>query len=149
MSSKIESPGRYAVTVSSAFIDQTAKGAPYIGLNFETEDGLTATGYLWLDDTKRSDKDGKTCFERTDILLKEVFGFKGDYATIETAIKGKAASIECADETYNGKTELKVKFINAPRAEMNDKASFLKNLSAKSTKLGAPVKKAESGDTPF
>lgn len=148
----IESPGKYAVTVTSAFFDQTQKGTPYLGLGFATEDGLTITGYLWLSQEAAPGK--KSAFAITDETLRKAFGFNGDYTSVEPQLKGKPASIEVADETYNGKTSLKVRFINAPRAEMSDKASFLASLTKASKALAAAPKTSaktagDDTDVPF
>lgn len=134
----IETTGRHAVTVTDLEFGESNKGNPRITLYFKNEDGNTIAGDLYLDDSSKG-KDDKTCFQRTDEVLKKVFGFDGDYPNAAAKLKGKPASIEVAEETYNGKTRCKVAFINAPRAEIGNQGSFLAQLAAKSKKLGAPA----------
>jgi hypothetical protein len=141
----IETPGRYAATVTGAQFGQSPKnGTPYLELNLETDAGERISAWLYL---------SPKAFENTTRRLREAFGFNGDYETAVQQVRGKPCSITVEEEeTEDGKRRLRVAWVNPPRVVKPVEDGFLAQLTAKARKLGlaAPsVSADDSGNCPF
>lgn len=145
---KIETPGRYAVTVTSAEFGESNTGTPYLNLALNTEDGAYIGAWLYLSE-KALPNSVKT--------LRDAFDFNGDFETLLEQVNGKPCSITVETEQYEGKDRLRVRWINAPRSSkpIDNQASFLKALSAKAARIpkeapkAAAIRPAPKKDVPF
>lgn len=77
---------------------------------------------LWLSDG---------AFDNSVNTLNEVFGFDGNFTTINDQIKGKECSFTVEMESYEGKEYPRVKWINGPRSSQPIEDSMLTLLSRK------------------
>lgn len=153
---KIENPGRYPATVTSAEFGESGTGTPYFNLFFNTESGSIGA-WLYL-----SDK----ALPYTIKTLREAFNFDGDFDTAVEQVKGKQCSITTdIEDDDKGVEKMRVKFINAHREvkPIANQDSFLKALSAKAARIpkaapkagtapavkANPAKAAKTIDTPF
>jgi hypothetical protein len=100
----ISKPGRYAVTVSKAEVGESATGTPYVYLGFDTEAGEHIGAWVYF-----SDK----AFERSLQTLEDALDFDGDFACVDQMI-GRPCSIVVEEHDYQGKTALRVRWINSP-----------------------------------
>lgn len=136
----LEEEGRFIATVKSADLGEAQTGTPYLQLNFETEEGSIA-GRVWL-----SDK----AFDRSLEVLKESFGFNGDFENLNQ-LKEQKCSITTEFEEYENsdgetKQSLRVKWINpkgGPKMEAEARKSLAARLSAK-----AGANKTNGSDEP-
>lgn len=131
--SLIKTPGRYTATVETAELGQSeAKGTPFLSLLCKTEQGDELTAYLYLSDA---------AFERTTRTLREVFGFDNNFETVVQQVTGKECSIVVEAEDYEGKTRMRVKWINtvggASGKPLENASSLLAQLSAKAKRIPA------------
>lgn len=111
------------VTATGAELGQTEKqGTPFVAIHFVDAAGNTGTGYLYL--TEKAE-------ERSIKTLCEVFDFDCNFDTLAGQITGKPAHITVEDETYEGKTFPKVKWINKPRAVTPVAGGFAAQMSAR------------------
>ena len=129
----IKTPGRYTATVETAELGQSeAKGTPYLSLLCKTAEGDELTAYLYLSDA---------AFERTTKTLREVFGFDNNFETVVAQVTGKECSIVVEAEEYEGKTRMRVKWINAVGGSsgkpLENAGSLLAQLSAKAKRIPA------------
>ena len=133
----ITKPGRYTATAKTVDLGQSAeKGTPYVSILFETEQGEDLTAFLYLSDA---------ALERTVRTLREVFGFNDDFGTVKEQVTGKQASIVVEAEEYEGKSRMKVKWINTVGGSsgkpLENAGTLLAQLSAKAKRIpaSAPV----------
>jgi hypothetical protein len=129
----IKNPGRYTATVKTAELGQSAeKGTPYLSLLCKTAEGDELTAYLYLSDA---------AFERTTKTLREVFGFDNNFETIVEQVTGKECSIVVEAEEYEGKTRMRVKWVNTVSGSsgkpLENAGSLLAQLSAKAKRIPA------------
>ena len=129
----IKNPGRYTATIESAELGQSeAKGTPYLSLLCKTAEGEELTAYLYLSDA---------AFERTTKTLREVFAFDNNFETVVAQVTGKECSIVVEAEEYEGKTRMRVKWINAVGGSsgkpLENAGSLLAQLSAKAKRIPA------------
>ncbi len=137
---KIETPGRYAATVSSAEFGESNNGTPFLALSFNTDQGGAITGWLYL---------SEKALPGSLRTLREAFEFNGDFETVVEQVNGKACSITVEAEEYEGKERLRVKWINSPRSSkpIDNQESFLKALSAKAARIPKEAPRAGSAPT--
>lgn len=131
--SLIKNPGRYTATIESAELGQSeAKGTPFLSLLCKTAEGEELTAYLYLSDA---------AFERTTKTLREVFAFDNNFETVVAQVTGKECSIVVEAEEYEGKTRMRVKWINAVGGSsgkpLENAGSLLAQLSAKAKRIPA------------
>lgn len=134
----IKNPGRYTATVKSAELGQSAEnGTPYLSLLCKTAEGEELTAYLYLSDA---------AFERTTKTLREVFGFDNNFESVVAQVTGKECSIVVEAEEYEGKTRMRVKWINAVGGSsgkpLENAGSLLAQLSAKAKRIPAAAPSA-------
>jgi hypothetical protein len=130
----ITEPGRYPATIKNAEIGQTNSGTPYASLYCETEDGKHITAFLYL---------SEKAFDNSLDALKKL-GFDCDFENI-AQLNGAACSLTCENETFNGETRMKVRYINPPRKETPQGLAAMLTAKAKGNALAkpaAPVKPA-------
>jgi hypothetical protein len=140
MSTKLQNPGRYQATVSSAEYGTAQSGRSYIQIHFETDEG-SILGWVNLPKklvepplTDEDRKEGKI-FEMALKTLREAFDFDGNFETAADQITNKQCSIVVeADEKG-----LRVRWINPLKksAPIGDQSSFLKQLTAKAARIPA------------
>ena len=140
----IKNPGRYTATVESAELGQSeAKGTPYLSLLCKTAEGEELTAYLYLSDA---------AFERTTKTLREVFGFDNNFETVVAQVTGKECSIVVEAEESEGKTRMRVKWINAVGGSsgkpLENAGSLLAQLSAKAKRIPAATPTASRTAAP-
>ncbi len=128
----IQNPGRYTATVQSAELGQSEKGTPFLALLCKTEQGEELTAYLYLSDA---------AIERTVKTLREVFGFDNDFEKVVEQVTGKPCSIVVEAEEYEGKTRMKIKWVNtlggSSAKPLDNAASLLAQLSARAKRIPA------------
>ena len=129
----IKESGRYTATAKTVDLGQSAeKGTPYVSILFETEQGEDLTAFLYLSDA---------ALERTVRTLREVFGFNDDFGTVKEQVTGKQASIVVEAEEYEGKSRMKVKWINTVGGgsgkPLENASTLLAQLSAKAKRIPA------------
>ena len=129
----IKNPGRYTATAKTVDLGQSAeKGTPYVSILFENEQGEDLTAFLYLSDA---------ALERTVRTLREVFGFNDDFGTVKEQVTGKRASIVVEAEEYEGKSRMKVKWINTVGGSsgkpLENAGSLLAQLSARAKRIPA------------
>lgn len=129
----IKESGRYTATAKTVDLGQSAeKGTPYVSILFETEQGEDLTAFLYLSDA---------ALERTVRTLREVFGFNDDFGTVKEQVTGKQASIVVEAEEYEGKSRMKVKWINTVGGgsgkPLENASTLLAQLSAKAKRIAA------------
>lgn len=126
----IKNPGRYTATVESAELGQSeAKGTPYLSLLCKTTEGEDLTAYLYLSDA---------AFERTTKTLREVFGFDNNFEKVVEQVTSKECSIVVEAEEFEGKSRMKVKWINTVGGSgkpLENAGSLLAQLSAKAKRI--------------
>ena len=127
----IKNPGRYTATVETAELGQSeAKGTPYLSLLCKTAEGEELTAYLYLSDA---------AFERTTKTLREVFGFDNNFETVVAQVTGKECSIVVEAEEFEGKTRMKVKWVNTVGGSagkpLENAGTLLAQLSAKAKRI--------------
>jgi len=156
---KITTAGYFDAQVAQAAIGESTNGTPQISLLFVAEGGDNIRAYRYFSD--KVGKDGKSTAERSVNELKEAFpSWNGDFTAVtETgllpALEGLDANIKVEEETYLGKPQFRVSFINAPGGGGNSKAladkSILRQLSAMagfSAPVGAPPAAAATAQVP-
>ena len=128
----IKNPGRYTATIENAELGQSEKGTPYLSLLCKTTEGEDLTAYLYLSDA---------AFERTTKTLREVFGFDNNFEAVVAQVTGKECSIVVEAEEYEGKTRMKVKWVNAVGGgsgkPLENAESLLTQLSARAKRIPA------------
>ncbi len=128
----IQNPGRYTATVESAELGQSEKGTPFLALICKTDQGEELTAYFYLSDA---------AFEQTTKTLREVFAFDNNFESVVQQVTGKPCSIVVEAEEYEGKTRMKVKWVNSVRGSsakpLDNAASLLAQLSAKAKRIPA------------
>ena len=129
----IKESGRYTATAKTVDLGQSAeKGTPYVSILFENEQGEDLTAFLYLSDA---------ALERTVRTLREVFGFNDDFGTVKEQVTGKQASIVVEAEEFEGKTRMKVKWVNAVGGvsgkPLENAVSLLAQLSARAKRIPA------------
>jgi len=148
---KITTTGYHDCTVATATIGESSNGTPQISLVLVAEGGDNIRAYRYFSD--KQGKDGKTVAERSVNELKEAFpAWDGDFTAVTetgllTALEGLDCNIKVDSEEYNGKTQYRVAFINAPGSGGNSKPlenkAILRQLSALAG-FSAPVGAAPS-----
>ena len=128
----IKNPGRYTATVESAELGQSDKGTPFLSLACKTDQGEELTAYLYLSDA---------AVERTVKTLREVFAFDNNFETVVQQVTGRTCSIVVEAEEYEGKTRMKVKWVNtvggSTAKPLDNASSLLAQLSAKAKRIPA------------
>ena len=128
----IQNPGRYTATVESAELGQSEKGTPFLALLCKTDQGEELTAYLYLSDA---------AVERTVKTLREVFAFDNSFESVVQQVTGKPCSIVVEAEEYEGKTRMKVKWVNSVGGSsakpLENSATLLAQLSAKAKRIPA------------
>ena len=128
----IKNPGRYTATIENAELGQSEKGTPFLALLCKTDQGEELTAYLYLSDA---------AFERTTKTLREVFGFDNNFEAVVAQVTGKECSIVVEAEEYEGKTRMKIKWVNSVGGSsakpLDNAASLLAQLSAKANRIPA------------
>lgn len=102
---KIQTPGKYDVKAIEAEFGETENNrTPFLSIKFEDKNGDTISKYNWVT---------KNALEYTDKMLREIFGFDGQYNNAEAQIVGKEANIVIViKEDDNGKEWPEVAWIN-------------------------------------
>ena len=133
----IKNPGRYTATAKTVDLGQSAeKGTPYLSLLCKTTEGEDLTAYLYLSDA---------AFERTTKTLREVFAFDNSFESVVQQVTGKPCSIVVEAEEFEGKTRMKVKWVNTVGGSagkpLENAGTLLAQLSAKAKRIpaSAPV----------
>ena len=128
----IQNPGRYTATVESAELGQSEKGTPLLALLCKTDQGEELTAYLYLSDA---------AVERTVKTLREVFAFDNSFESVVQQVTGKPCSIVVEAEEYEGKSRMKVKWINTVGGvsgkPLENAVSLLAQLSARAKRIPA------------
>ena len=128
----IQNPGRYTATVESAELGQSEKGTPFLALLCKTDQCEELTAYLYLSDA---------AVERTVKTLREVFAFDNSFESVVQQVTGKPCSIVVEAEEYEGKTRMKIKWVNSVGGSsakpLDNAASLLAQLSAKAKRIPA------------
>lgn len=123
----LEKEGRFVAKVTAADLGQANNESqtPYVQLNFDTDEGSIA-GRIWL---------SEKAFERSFKVLKECFGFDGNFENLNPIID-QECSITTEFEEYeqDGETKqsLRVKWINpkgGPKMEEGARKSLAQRLS--------------------
>lgn len=126
MSNKIEKTGVYNARVTAAWLDSSrGKGTPFVGLTFETEDGLTINHKLHLTE--------KTIVRNVG-LMTEVLGFSGDFKDLDSMLGGEC-SITVDEEVYNDKKRLIVQWVNTKLEEAPSADALADELNALASKM--------------
>lgn len=105
------------VVVSNSLSTSKEKGTPSVKLQLSYTDPQTGSqgsiyADLWLSETVIQ-KTGKSVAENSIETLYSVFGWSGKISDLnEPILEGKPCVAVCAYETYEGRSRLKVKFIN-------------------------------------
>lgn len=136
----IENPGRYSATVSSAEFGESQNGTPFLALSFNTDQGESITGWLYL---------SEKALPGSLRTLRDAFEFDNDFDTVLEQVNNKPCSITVELEEYEGKERLKVKWINAPRTSkpIDNQGDFLKALSAKAARIPREAPKTAPAKT--
>lgn len=125
---ELKLPGRYKATVTEARVAEARTGTPYLGLTLRTDEREFCDAFLYL---------SEKAFDRSVMTLVEVFGFDGDFDTVERQLVGKRCSITAEEEEDDrGDTRVRVKWINPEQAPPADRA-FLARLSERARTLRA------------
>jgi len=137
----ITTTGRHEVTAKSATFGESKTGTPFIEIQFADDSGATINGWLYL---------SENAFERTVKVVREVFGFDGNFETLPAQIANKRCSIETEEEEYEGKMRLKVKWINPLRTviPLKDGANFLKGLTQKAARIPVETRTVAKSTAP-
>lgn len=107
-----EADQRYPVTIASATMTESAsKGTPGIELRLESADGGKIWHTLWLTEGTRPHV-AKTLAELG--VDKAMLASPAFWDDPGEALNGKDASIVTEEDTYNGKTRVRVKWLNGP-----------------------------------
>lgn len=137
--------GTHLVRVHSTFLGKSKNTQTgYVGVVFEDDAGDTITAYLYT-----SDKAIGRTVETLELLGWDLQANNGDLSTLHETplLHGRQSEIVVENETYEGKTRAKVKWINGPdgggRAEgmpANEAQAFAAALRAKvyGSKAGKP-----------
>lgn len=136
----INTTGRHEVTAKKATFGESQKGTPFIEISFEDNAAASINGWLYLSDA---------AFERTVKVLREVFGFDGNFETLPAQIEGKRCSIETEEEEDDKKVlRMRVKWINPLRTVIPLKGgnTFLQSLSQKAARI--PVEQRAKAPAP-
>lgn len=141
----IQVPGRYLGKAESAEITKSKnKGTPGALLLLRNDAGDHIYHTLWLSDG---------ALENSVNTLKEVFGFDGNFETINDQVKGKECSFTVEMEEYEGKEYPRVKWLNTPRASQPVEDSMLTALSRKARAIVGTPQQAkapvDSDNVPF
>lgn len=139
----ISKTGRYTATVESAELGQSEKGTPFLALLCKTEQGEELTAFQYM---------SEAALKGTSDMLIEVFGvyLKNDPTEAELiqSVTGKPCSIVVVEDEYEGKTRLKVKYVNpvgGGRVKPLDNASsVLAQICAKAKRIPAAAPSAAS-----
>ena len=128
----IQNPGRYTATVESAELGQSEKGTPFLALLCKTDQGEELNAYLYLSDA---------AVERTVKTLREVFAFDNSFESVVQQVTGKPCSIVVEAEEFEGKTRMKVKWVNTVGGSagkpLENAGTLLAQLSAKAKRIPA------------
>jgi len=136
--------GHFAGKIVDSGGDETYYEKPYVFLIIEVNgcDGEHMVK-LWLSTEEN--------YARTDATLREL-GWKGVDASDVSEIHGKACSVTTREETFQGTTEVKIAFVNAPTpARRLTKEQFAAKYSARLIEMSralrnkAPVAAAPRG----
>lgn len=137
----LEDEGRFIARVTAAELGEAQTGTPFVQLNFETDEGSTS-GRVYL---------SEKAFERSLGVLKECFGFDGDFENLGQ-LKDQECSVTTEFEEYesNGETKqtLRVKWINpkgGPKMEQGARKTLAARLSAQAGFKGSS-KPADNSD---
>jgi hypothetical protein len=124
----------------------------------------TVWGIISFDPSERTDKNGEpyTCLDKATVRLEEVFGFDGNYGTVEQQIIGKDCNIDCEKDSYTdnkGITRIspKIKFFNSSHrqhVEFDDEDKWRRDLTSMvggkfRTETSAKPKPAEDSAAPY
>lgn len=124
---QINTTGRHEVTAKTATFGESKNGTPFLEIVFENSDRETLSGWLYL---------SQKAFEQSLKTLRETFGFNNNFETAPAQIENKVCAIEVEAEEHEGKTRLKVKWINPLRSVIPMKdASALKGFSAMAARI--------------
>ena len=125
---KLEKEGRFNARVEDIELGYSGNSTPQLIIDLTTEEGYISA-WLYF---------SESAFDFSLKTLKEAFGFDGDFEKIEQ-IKGKDCSITVEEEEdQSGKLRLRVKWINAPRVELEEgeKQNLAQNLTKLAQSLG-------------
>lgn len=136
---KITEAGRYMAKVLSSEVGEAQTGTPFVSLDLETtgpdgDEGKHITAYLYL---------SERAFERTAGVLRDVFGFDGEFADLEKQVNGRPCSITVEEEEDDqGEVRMKVAWVNSPRRSKPVEEGFLAKLTRKARELGMNPRRA-------
>ncbi|MCA1995928.1 MAG: hypothetical protein LDL56_01735 [Armatimonadetes bacterium] len=111
---QLKLPGRYPATVLQASVGeaQNANHTPYAMLLLRTDQGEQTDAFLYL---------SEKAFDRSVRTLVEVFGFNGDFETLDEQLRDKRCAIVAEEEQDDfGRPRVRVRWINPeapPRAD--------------------------------
>jgi hypothetical protein len=111
----IQADWKYNVTVTSASLMKSAKkGTPGLQLSLETEDGDTIEHVLYLtDSTKVSTAKALVALGvKGEDIRKKIF-----WENVGSILPNHKGSITTIEETWQGKSRIKVQWINEPISE--------------------------------
>jgi hypothetical protein len=145
---KLDATGEYRCKVVApqyGWFDETAKGSRYIKLPCEVIDGEHAgkrivwMGYL----TEKA-------YENTEKALAEAFGDQWTWTNIPFA--GKECSIVAEEEEYNGKKQIKAKYLNsihgiAPSKSKDESLATSDKIAKELPKRGTTTKTHDEEDS--
>lgn len=124
---QINNAGRHEVTVKTATFGESPNHTPFVELSFENDQHETLSGWLYL---------SEAAFERSVKALRDAFGFDNNFETLPAQVVNKRCAITTEFEEHEGKTRLKVKWINALRSVIPLKdGSALKKFSAQAARI--------------
>ena len=130
----VQAGRHYKATVLSASLTESVtKGTPGISINFQTEDGeIEHTIYLTEKTVKRAATD--LCLLGADEAQLRSWTYLDNIGTV---IQGSECDISTISEEYNGKSRVRVQWINEPRKAGGG------NLASKAAQLfGGPAASA-------
>jgi hypothetical protein len=151
-------PGKHAAKIDDYGIGKNKEDKPYVFINFKLSDtGESIKWFGHLGDAKGDKKSPREITLQTILRM----GFRGD--DVHDLADGRQSrmldeSVEyelvLENNTYNGKTSLRVKFINTPQERLTGEeakrlASYKSELSAMRSELGIKKPSDTDDDIPF
>lgn len=121
---KIEKPGTYVLSVKEADWGESNNGTPFISLWCESEAGQHISAYLYF-----SEKSMEGSLE----VGEKVFGLDSDAENWPIKMVGKQFSGVVEEDTYEGKTRMRVKYLNPlrkPPKEVSNQRQLFAKLNA-------------------
>lgn len=100
----IDKPGTYVLTADDANWSESSKGTPFLAIYGVCEDGRHITSYTYFSDA---------AFERGVETMQAAFKVSGQMESWPEQIKGQQYRAVVEEDHYDGKTRMKVAWINS------------------------------------